>query len=225
MGNEYMDLPFEFDEKGIDEQTGIFGGYASTFGGKPDAYRDVIVKGAFKKTLEKGGATGFGVQMLWQHKSDSPIGTWLELLEDSKGLKVQGKLTKGVRQADEALLLMKDKALQGMSIGYSVMVKEYNEDEEIRYLKEIDLYEISPVTFPANLNARITNVKAIEQATTEREIERALRDAGLSQKEALIMVNRCKPYLREIRDKRTLKDVLSVLQAQNIIHEAQRILN
>lgn len=216
MGNEYMDLPFIFDEKGIDEQTGIFGGYASTFGGKPDVYGDVVVKGAFRKTLEKGGATGFGVQMLWQHKSDSPIGTWLELLEDGKGLKVQGKLTKGVRQADEALLLMKDKALQGMSIGYHATVKEYDEKKKIRYLKEIDLFEISPVTFPANLGARITNIKeAIRRAQNERELERALREAGLSQALSRDVVFMCKPYLREIREKKTLKDILFVLQSVN----------
>ena len=216
MGKEYMDLPFEFDEKGIDEQTGIFKGYASTFGGKPDAYGDIIVEGAFKKTLEKGGFTGFGVQMLWQHDPKQPIGTWLELLENKKGLQVTGKLTKGVKQADEALLLMKDKALQGISIGYDAIIKEYDEKEKVRYLKEIDLWEISPVTFPANLNARITNVKeAIRRAQNERELERALREAGLSQGQARDVVFMCKPYLREIRDRKTLKDILSALQSVN----------
>ena len=213
MGKEYMDLLFEIKE--VNEDTGIFGGYASTFGGKPDSYGDIVVEGAFKKTLDKGGYTGFGVSMLWQHDPKQPIGTWIELTEDKKGLSVIGKLTKGVKQADEALLLMKDKALRGMSIGYNATIKEYDEKKKVRYLKEIELYEISPVTFPANTRAQITTVKAIEQATTERELERALRDAGLSQKEALIMVNRSKPYLRELRTKVTWSDVVSTLKAVN----------
>ena len=218
MGKEYMDLPFEIKVDDLDEQTGIFKGYGSTFGGKPDSYGDVIVEGAFRESLEAGGRNGFGVGMLWQHDPRQPIGTWLELEENKKGLRVVGKLTKGVKQSDEALLLMKDGALRGLSIGYDLDKGGYEWDDEkkIRYLKKINLWEISPVTFPANTHAQITTVKAIEQATTERELERALRDAGLSQKEALIMVNRSKPYLRELRNKQNWSDVLSTLKAMNM---------
>lgn len=218
-----MDIPFEVKE--VDEQTGIFKGYGSTFGGKPDSYGDVVVQGAFKDTIESGGRNGFGVAMLWQHNPDQPIGTWLELMENNKGLAVTGKLTKGVQKADEALLLMKDDALKGMSIGYDLEKGGYEVDNEknIRYLKKINLWEISPVTFPANTRAQITTVKAIEQAKTERELERALRDAGLSQKEALIMVNRSKPYLRELRERKTIKDVLSTLEAINMKYEVKNM--
>lgn len=223
MGHEYLDVPFEIKE--VDNQTGIFKGYASTFGGKPDSYGDVIVRGAFKDTLEKGGRNGFGIAMLWQHENHSPIGTWLEISEDEKGLPVVGKLTKGVTQAEEAILLLKDKALRGLSIGYNVDRDgyEYDDKKKIRYLKKIELWEISLVTFPANIRARITTVKAIEQAKTERELEKALRDAGLSQKESLIVVNRCKPYLREIREHKTWNDTLSYVKELSLQSEVYRI--
>lgn len=218
MGNEYIDLPFNFETKGLEETTGIFYGYGSMFGGNPDSYGDIIVKGAFKDSLELGGRNGYGVSMLWQHDPTQPIGTWLELNENEKGLNVVGKLTKGVRQADEALLLMKDGALQGLSIGYEINRNDYEYDEKkkIRYLKKINLWEISPVTFPANTRARVTTVKAIENAKTERELEKALRDAGLSHKEAVIMVSRCKPYLREIKKQTTWLDVLSIVKSYTL---------
>jgi len=223
MGKEYLDIPFEIKE--IDDKDGTFSGMASTFGGEPDSYGDVIAKGAFSESLAAGGRNGFGVAMLWQHKTDQPLGTWTELIENSKGLKVTGKLTKGVKQADEALLLLKDGALKGMSIGYDVPKDGYVFDDKtgVRYLKKINLWEISIVSFPANTRAQITGVKAIEDAKTERELETALRDAGLSQKQALIMVSRCKPYLREIRERKSLKDVLSVLHSVNTQMEVRNI--
>ena len=163
--------------------------------------------------------------MLWSHDSKLPIGTWVELEENKKGLRVTGKLTKGVKQADEALLLMRDKALSGLSIGYDLKNGDYEYDDKkgIRYLKRVNLWEISPVVFPANTRAQITGVKAIEDAKTERELETALRDAGLSQKQALIMVSRCKPYLREIRERKSLKDILSVLHSVNTQMEVRNI--
>ena len=225
MAKEYMDMPFEVKTEDVDEQSGIFKGYGSTFGGKPDSYGDVIVEGAFKDSLMNGGRNGFGIGMLWQHDPKQPIGTWIELLENKKGLQVVGKLTKGVKQADEALLLMKDGALKGLSIGYDLEKGgyEYDNEKKIRYLKKINLWEISPVTFPANTRAQITTVKAIENAKTERELETALRDAGLSQKQALIMVSRCKPYLRGIREQKNMKDILSTLRSVNVSIEIQKM--
>lgn len=227
MIREYKDILFEVDTKSLDESTGIFNGYGSTFGGKPDSYKDIIMQGAFQETLEKGGRNGFGIAMLWQHNPDQPVGSWLDLQENKKGLKVQGKLTLGVRQADEALLLMKDKALQGLSIGYSIPKGGYEIDEKtnIRYIKKIDLWEISLVTFPANTNAQITRVKAIEEAKTERELEKALRDAGLSRKEALIMVQRSKPYLRQLRNEGSWKNVLAGLKKVNAQLEINNMIH
>lgn len=198
---EYMEIGFEIDTKNISED-GTFSGFGSTFGGEPDSYGDVVLEGAFKKSLEKGGRNGFGISMLWQHDAHQPIGTWLSLVEMKKGLKVEGKLSLGVQKADEALILMKDGALRGLSIGYRIPKggSEYDSDKDIRYLKEIDLWEISPVTFPANTRAQIMNVKEIGGIRTERELEAYLRDSGLSRRQAIIIAGMCVPYLGQIRE-------------------------
>lgn len=194
MERSYLDVAFEIKEV---EETGIFKGYGSTFGGKPDAHGDVVMPGAFSSTLEAGGHNGTGVAMLWQHRSDEPIGTWLELAEDKKGLKVVGQLIREVPTGDKAYHLLKKKALNGLSIGYDAIIKEYDDKKKIRYLKEIDLWEISLVTFSANTRARITVVKMIEEAKTIREIEDALRESGHSRSEAQQIIKVCKASLRD----------------------------
>ena len=223
MGKEYLELPFEVKEVSDD---GIFKGYGSTFGGKPDSYGDVVDEGAFDSTIMNGGNNGFGVSMLWQHEAHNPIGTWLELSTNKKGLSVVGKLTKGVQQADEAHLLMKDGALRGLSIGFSVDKdgQEWDEKKNIRHLIKINLWEISPVTFPANNRAQITNVKAIEQAKSERELEAALREAGLSRKVSMMVTGLCKSSLRERRKSNNLNPILAALQNVNSI-ENNRLFN
>ena len=219
MKKEYLDIPFEVKDGSMNED-GTFEGYGSMFGGEPDSYNDIVVRGAFKDSVEAGGRNGSGVAMLWQHDSHQPIGKWISIQEDRKGLHVIGKLTRGVQKADEAYLLIRDKALKGLSIGYEVedyrIVDDKEKNKRIRYLKKVNLWEISPVTFPALTRAQITGVKAIEEAKNERELETALRDAGLSKKQSLIVVNRCKPYLRGIKvQENGLKDIHSLLMNMN----------
>lgn len=213
---EQIDVPFEIKE--VDEKTGEFEGYGSTFGGKPDSYGDIILPGAFAKSISKGGRNGTGVALLWQHKSDAPVGVWVEMAEDKKGLKMKGKLTLGVRQADEALLLMRDKAIRGLSIGFQVPKggAEYDRDKGIRYLKEVLLWEVSLVTFPANTRAQLTRVKSLAEAKTPRELELCLREAGLSRAEAKLMVKRCKADLDKQMHNHSLKDIALALRVQNI---------
>ena len=133
--------------------------------------------------------------MLWQHNSDEPIGVWVVLAEDEKGLYVEGQLLiNGVARAKEAYELLVAKAISGMSIGYVPVVWEWQKKEdsrnEIRLLKEVDLWEISLVTFPANTEARVGDVKDLN---TLRDIEGFLRDAGCSRNEA-------KGIIAQIRD-------------------------
>lgn len=180
-----------------DPATGVFEGYASTFGGDPDAYGDVIVAGAFTDTLADHKAAGTSPKMLWQHDPHQPIGKWPDMSEDTKGLHVRGRLTKGVRQADEALALMQDGAVDGLSIGYRI--KKYSKDEDagVWFLEKIDLHEISVVTIGANPSARVNSVKAARTARgaieklkagdrlTEREFEAVLKGScGLSNSQA-----------------------------------------
>ncbi len=212
MDKEIKEIPFEIKTEDIQED-GTFKGYGSTFGGKPDSYGDVVEKGAFVDSLAKGGYDGKGVKMLWQHNSDQPIGVWTKLEEDKKGLYVEGKLIKGVQQADEAYLLMKDNALSGLSIGYNTVESNYDKGKDIRYLEKVNLFEISPVTFGANVSAQITSVKSvIKDAKNVRELERALRDSGLSISESKYIIHMCKSYMRDMDG---LEKVLKTLRNTN----------
>ena len=204
MNNRYLDVPFEKDS--IDE-SGKFTGYGSVFGGKPDSYGDVIAYGAFGKSVIGGGRNKSGVAMLWQHNADKPIGVWEQMYEDNRGLKVHGQIAVETQLGHDVHVLMKMGAIKGLSIGWDLprgkdkqpSKDSFSIDEKtkIRTLKQIDLWEVSPVTFPAQIRARITGVKSIEEAGNERELEHALRDLGLSQKQSIYIVSLCKPGLRK----------------------------
>ena len=165
--------------KRIDELQGVFEGYGSVFGVE-DHYRDVVERGAFAKTLAKWRAKGRLPALLWQHDSDRPIGVYEHMEEDEHGLAVRGRLLiEDVAQAREAWALIKAGAIGGLSIGYTTKQAEMDRQRGVLLLKEIDLWETSLVTFPANEDATITGIKTI------RDFERFLRDSGFSRKEAV----------------------------------------
>jgi HK97 family phage prohead protease len=151
-------------------------GYGSVFDVE-DWYGHVIRKGAFAATLAKATAEGRQPAMLWQHRSSEPIGIWDELREDDHGLYVRGRLA-DTTQGRDAYKLLGIGALDGLSIGYTTSKWVIDEKTDIVELLEVDLWEVSPVTFPANERARITDVKSA--GPTERELERALRAGGCS---------------------------------------------
>lgn len=160
-----------FEVKQVDEETGIFEGYAATFSDKPDSYGDIIDSGAFKKSLKEGGKR---VKILWQHSVMEPIGKPEEMSEDEKGLLVKGKLSLGVQRAREVLSLMKDGVITELSIGYDTVKEAYKDG--IRHLKEVKLWDISPVTFAANTEALIASVKQDELKPYPSEHACRLRD-------------------------------------------------
>jgi len=160
-----------------------FEGYASTFGNM-DRQGDVVDSGAFSKSLTNHNNEKTMPAMLLHHDLKRPIGRWTSMVEDQKGLRVVGTLTAGVRDADEAYALLKDGAINSMSIGYRVREEEYNASNKTNHLKEIDLHEVSLVTIPANASAVISAVKDEAGDINIRELETVLRDAGLSRKEA-----------------------------------------
>jgi HK97 family phage prohead protease len=153
----------------IDED-GSFAGYASLFG-KPDLGRDVVLPGAFRASLARRGAGG--VKMLFQHDPNQPIGVWTEVREDGEGLFVRGKLTTGVARAREVLSLMRAGALDGLSIGYRTVRGKTDAKTGIRSLIEVDLWEISVVTFPMLPEARVASVKTMRDARLAAAIRRA----------------------------------------------------
>ena len=186
-----------------------FKGYGAVFG-NVDSYGDVIEEGAFTKTLKAAQKSGNFPAMLLQHggwgmtsEDYMPVGVWDQLSEDSKGLLSEGVLA-DIQRGKEAYTLMKMKprpAITGLSIGY--IPKKYTvgtkPEEPRRLLHEVELVEISLVTFPANGKARITNVKSA--GFTERDFERLLtRDAGLSRSDALVVINQGFKSLIAMRD-------------------------
>ncbi|MGE3875947.1 MAG: HK97 family phage prohead protease [Parvibaculaceae bacterium] len=152
------DLGFhiELNTKAISEQ-GEFSGYASVFGNE-DMGRDVIVAGAFAKSLQRRPADK--VKMLRQHDGEEPIGIWTDLAEDRKGLKATGRLILETTKGRETHALMRAGALDGLSIGFRTLKDRFDRPKGIRYVEEVDLVEISVVTFPMNDRATVSTVKA-----------------------------------------------------------------
>lgn len=171
-------------------EDGTMEGYGSVFGVR-DNYDDVIAKGAFVSSLAEHKSAGTMPAMLWQHDSDKPIGVWTEMVEDAKGLKIKGRLALDTVLGKEAHALLKMGALNGLSIGFMSKQWAYDRETEVRTLTEIDLWEVSLVTFPANEKARVTNVKSADELATPKDAERHLREVrGFSKSDALAFVSR-----------------------------------
>ncbi|MDD2324576.1 MAG: HK97 family phage prohead protease [Alphaproteobacteria bacterium] len=146
---------------------GTFVGYASVFD-EVDSQNEVVIYGAFSKTLELWQRKNAAPAMLWMHDPSVPIGLWLALAEDRKGLIVHGKLALSTQKGREAYELLKMKAVSGLSIGYRIVTSRIDTKRKVRILTEVDLFEISLVTFPANDAARISEVKAGGKALLAR---------------------------------------------------------
>lgn len=185
-GCETKFAPLNF--KSITED-GSFEGYASLFNQK-DMGGDVVMPGAFSSSLENRGTQG--IRMLFQHDPSEPIGVWDSLVEDARGLFVRGRLLPQVRKSREILSLMREGALDGLSIGFRTIKGKSDRKNAVRRLYEIDLWEISIVTFPMLSEARIQPMKRHEKKRTlptMREFERWLvRDAGFTRSNARAVI-------------------------------------
>lgn len=138
---------------------GMFSGYGSVFDQR-DAHDEIVAAGAFRRSLAQWQTQGRMPAMLWMHDTTLPVGVWLNLSEDHNGLAVQGRLALRTQRGMEAYELLKMGALSGLSIGYRVAAARVDATRKLRTLLDVDLFEISLVTFPANEAARITQVKA-----------------------------------------------------------------
>lgn len=161
---------FAITELKADDETRTVEGFASVFD-TVDSYKDIVVPGAFTRTLKENGRPA----MLWQHDTRQVIGTWDELEETPKGLRVKGTILDTTLGTD-VYKIVRAKAVTGMSIGYGTKKYEIDEKKGVRRLLDVDLFEVSLVTFPANDKAQITRVKSAPQ--TIREFEEFLREAG-----------------------------------------------
>ncbi|MBZ9674544.1 HK97 family phage prohead protease [Mesorhizobium sp. ES1-1] len=183
MKNKHLEFNAEFKAVG-DDNSGEFEGYGSVFG-VVDSYNEVVDKGAFVDSLAKNGLP----KLLLQHSTWMVGGVYLEAREDERGLFVRGKLNLEVQAAREAYSLLKQGALSGLSIGFRTVREETNADTRITHIKEVRLYEVSIVTFPANEAATISAVKSAPD--TIRDFENFLREAGkYSQSEAKLIASK-----------------------------------
>ena len=198
-------------------EDGTIEGYGSVFGVRDD-YEDVVAAGSFVASLKAHKAAGTMPAMLWQHDPEEPIGVWTDMSEDAKGLKVKGQLALETVRGKEAHSLLKLGALNGLSIGFVSKQWAYDKDSEVRTLTEIDLWEVSLVTFPANAKARVTNVKAAtDEAVTPKDAERILREAGFSKADATGLVSRVMRMGEERRE--------AAQSTAHAMNAAQRLLH
>ena len=186
-------VEFKFDEA----RKGFFSGYASVFNGV-DSYGDTILPGAYAQTLTNRQRP---VQMRWNHFGPV-IGRWTKAAEDDRGLYVEGELTPGHSVAEDVYALMKHGAVNGLSIGFRIPSGGSEKDGKLRKLKRVDLVEISVVEEPADLSARVGDVKSfLDEAESLKEIETLLRDAaGFTRTDATALVSRIKSLARGERE-------------------------
>jgi uncharacterized protein len=165
---EPVRLEMKFDTAG-----GVVEGYASVFG-RLDQGGDIVAAGAYKASLTRLAAGGRRVKMLWQHDPGRPIGVWDDVREDATGLWVRGRILDAVETGREALALMAAGAIDGLSIGYRT-VRAERDGKGRRVLQEVDLWEVSLVTFPMLPEARVAAKDCAGNAWATRT--GALRDA------------------------------------------------
>jgi HK97 family phage prohead protease len=195
------DTPFErcrvggsFEVRARLAEDGTFTGYGSVFDNRhetsapalPYGWDDVMAPGAFTKTLADHKTRGTLPAMLCQHDMFSlPIGAYTEVRQDEKGLYVEGRLALKVSRASDVHELMKIGAMRGLSIGFKTKRFTLDEVAKLRTIHEVELWEISPVTIPADPLALVGDVKNAGRFPSIREFEAFLRDVGgCSRKEA-----------------------------------------
>lgn len=175
------------------EASGVFSGYASVFS-VTDSQNEKTVPGCFAKSLADHKQRGTRPKLFWQHSMREPIGKWLDMAEDGRGLYVEGKLNMGVQRGREAYELLKEGDIDGLSIGY--IPEDWEPDPKkagVTLLKRVNLLEVSVVSIGSNRSALINDVKSDRWADLEdfarklrdgeppaiKEFEGFLRDAGI----------------------------------------------
>lgn len=188
---EYKSVSFDLES--ADEKTGEFSGYASVFGNVDDG-GDIVDKGAFSKTIVEDFAR---IKILSQHdQCELPIGKPIELREDDKGLYIRGKIS-NTQKGRDIQTLLKDGVLNELSIGYEAIDYEIGEENHVRHLKQIRLWEVSIVTWAMNDQATIDDVKSLAEE---------LRAEAKSGKMSRARLNALKPFIAVVRE---LVEILS----------------
>lgn len=212
LANKHLSTAFKVKSIGDD---GTFSGYGSVFD-VVDSYSDVVHRGAFAASLKAWAKKGGFPAMLWQHKYDEPLGPYTRMEEDEHGLYLEGRLLiDDDPLAKRAHAHLKAGSVTGLSIGYSIAPGggRWDPDAGVYHLTQLDLWEVSIVTFPANDVARVDAVKNALQGP--RQFEKFLRDAGLSRTEAkAVMAEGYKGISQRDAGMGGLLDEISQLTAQ-----------
>ena len=153
----------------------MISGYASLFGAR-DQGNDVVQKGAYTASLARLKKAGRAVKMLWQHDPAQPIGVWDEVREDATGLWVKGRVLTAVDKGREAAALLEAGAIDGLSIGYRT-IKSTKGADGARLLTELELWEVSLVTFPMLAEARVLAKSDDGAGETWAELTAMLKEA------------------------------------------------
>lgn len=191
MNSQVFNYKFDAAKSTTDVTAGFIAGIATT--PKLDSYDDIIAVGAFAESIRDRGVTGpRAIKMLGQHDSRVLIGNWKKLEYVGDALKVEGQLDLDDEQGVKFYNHIKKEQIGSLSVGFRTQERTYNEDTYVRTITKGDLREISPVTFPANEDAVITQVKSSEGKTMSELEKRIAQDYGLSRKQsgALIRVVR-----------------------------------
>ena len=212
----HHDISFEIKDV---SSSGTFCGYGSVYS-IIDQGDDIVMPGAFTKSLADLSIKSQMPAMLWQHRVAEPIGAYTTVKDDEAGLYVEGKLALKTQRGAEAFELMQMKAISGLSIGFIPKEADYNAKTGTRTIKSADLFEISLVTFPMNDAARVSAVKSISEIGDLTSAEIYLRDAGgLSRREAKTFISTLKALsLRKADDVSSeMKAIASLLEKQRAI--------
>lgn len=169
-------LDFLLQRAAVSDDGGSISGLAAVFA-TPNSYNERIAPGAFSATLSEHTARGTVPAMLLGHDPHAPVGRWSRIEEVPEGLAVEGTISKATERSREARVLVAEKLVDGLSIGFQA-VESTRDDDGMRTLTRIELHEISLVSCPAALGARVREVRSFDSL---RDLEMALRaDLGLS---------------------------------------------
>lgn len=194
---KWLDVPFKIKAMKQDDNFFYFTGYASTFG-NVDLGGDIVVKGAFSTSLMLRMP-----KLIEQHEVKKPLGILISAVEDEFGLLVEGKMPKNHTRANDMIIMMEMGAIDSMSIGYRI--KDYEMKDDIMFLKVVDLWEVSLVTFAMQPAARVVAMKdkdgnksieeIFEGIKSLKELEEYLKEKGLSQTERKILISKTKQLI------------------------------
>jgi HK97 family phage prohead protease len=210
MNKPSITIPLEV--KGLENRQ--FDGHGSVFG-NVDLGGDIVLPGAFKRSLDYHKSEGSLPQMFWMHDPAKVPGKWLDMHEDDNGLAVKGVLAP-TPLGNEVHTLLKMEAVRGMSIGYRTVDQDYDKHGN-RLIKEAELWEVSVVSLPMNPMAQVAHVKARlsergEYVPTLREFESLLRDVGCSKTVAKRII--AKVYEDEAKESVSRRDDGQALELQ-----------